>query len=54
MPYGYIMNTLLWVLVGILLYTSVAMALNSRGLLPDSVKVGCQTNENKHQIGGIA
>jgi membrane-associated protease RseP (regulator of RpoE activity) len=39
MPYGYIMNTLLWVLVGILLYTSAAMALNSRGLLPDAVKV---------------
>jgi len=33
------MNTLLWVLIGILLYTSAAMALKSRGLLPSAVKV---------------
>lgn len=33
------MNTLLWVLVGILLYTSIAMALSARGLLPPSFKV---------------
>ncbi len=33
------MSTLLWVLVGILLYTSAAMALKSRGLLPAAVKV---------------
>ncbi len=33
------MSTLLWVLVGILLYTSAAMALKSRGLLPSSIKV---------------
>ena len=33
------MSTLLWVLVGILLYTSAAMALNARGLLPSSFKV---------------
>ncbi|MCQ4332825.1 site-2 protease family protein [Natronomonas sp. F2-12] len=33
------MNTLLWILVGILLYMSAAMALKSRGLLPDAVKV---------------
>ena len=35
----YTMNTLLWVLIGILLYTSAAMALKSRGLLPDAVRV---------------
>ena len=33
------MSTLVWVLVGILLYTSAAMALKSRGLLPDAIKV---------------
>ncbi len=33
------MSTLLWVLIGILLYTSVAMSLKSRGLLPPSIKV---------------
>ncbi len=33
------MSTLLWVLVGILLYTSLAMALSARGLLPSSMKV---------------
>ena len=33
------MSTLLWVLVGILLYTSAAMALKSRGLLPSPIKV---------------
>ncbi len=33
------MSTLLWVAVGILLYTSAAIALKSRGLLPSSVKV---------------
>lgn len=33
------MSTLLWVLVGILLYTSLAMALKARGLLPSSFKV---------------
>jgi membrane-associated protease RseP (regulator of RpoE activity) len=33
------MNTLLWILAGILLYTSVAMALKARGVLPDSVRV---------------
>jgi len=33
------MSTLTWVLVGILLYTSAAMALNAKGLLPSSFKV---------------
>jgi membrane-associated protease RseP (regulator of RpoE activity) len=33
------MNTLLWILVGILLYTSAAIALQSRGLLPDAIRV---------------
>ncbi|MFQ3320038.1 MAG: membrane-associated protease RseP (regulator of RpoE activity) [Natronomonas sp.] len=33
------MRTLLWILVGILFYTSVAMALNARGLLPSSFRV---------------
>jgi membrane-associated protease RseP (regulator of RpoE activity) len=33
------MNTLLWILVGILIYTSVAMALNARGVLPPSFRV---------------
>ncbi|WP_246282690.1 site-2 protease family protein [Natronomonas halophila] len=33
------MNTLLWIAVGILLYTSVAMALNARGVLPPSFRV---------------
>ncbi|MFO7925559.1 MAG: site-2 protease family protein [Halobacteriota archaeon] len=33
------MSTLLWIAVGILLYTSVAMALESRGLLPASFNV---------------
>ncbi len=33
------MSTLLWILVGILLYTSLAMALKSRGLLPSALKV---------------
>ncbi len=32
-------SVLTWVLVGILLYTLVAMALQSRGILPDSVRV---------------
>lgn len=33
------MSTLLWILVGLLLYTSAAMALKARGLLPSSMKV---------------
>jgi membrane-associated protease RseP (regulator of RpoE activity) len=33
------MSTLLWLLVGILLYTSAAMALDSRGVLPPSLRV---------------
>ena len=33
------MSTLLWVLVGILLYTSIAMALDARGVLPPSFRV---------------
>ncbi|QLD88864.1 site-2 protease family protein [Natronomonas salina] len=33
------MSTLLWILVGILLYTSAAMALKSRGVLPSSLTV---------------
>lgn len=33
------MSTLLWILVGILLYTSAAMALKARGLLPSSLSV---------------
>ena len=33
------MSTLLWVLVGILLYTFIAMALKSRSVLPDAVSV---------------
>ncbi|MFW5963864.1 MAG: site-2 protease family protein, partial [Natronomonas sp.] len=33
------MNTLLWILVGVLIYTSVAMALNARGVLPPSFRV---------------
>jgi len=33
------MRTLLWVLLGILLYTSLAMALKARGILPSSLKV---------------
>ena len=33
------MSTLLWLLVGILLYTSAAMALKSKGLLPPGFKV---------------
>ncbi len=33
------MSTLLWVLVGVLLYTSAMIALKSRGLLPPSIKV---------------
>ena len=33
------MRPLLWVLVGILLYTVVAMALNARGVLPSSLRV---------------
>ncbi|MUV88218.1 metalloprotease [Natronomonas sp. CBA1123] len=33
------MNTLLWILVGVLIYTSVAMALNARGVLPSSFRV---------------
>ncbi|AUX08712.1 putative membrane-associated Zn-dependent protease [Halalkaliarchaeum desulfuricum] len=33
------MNTLLWVLAGILAYTFAAMALRNRGYLPDSVRV---------------
>jgi membrane-associated protease RseP (regulator of RpoE activity) len=33
------MNTWLWILIGVLLYTSAAMALKSRGLLPEAVKV---------------
>ena len=33
------MNTLLWILVGVLLYTSAAMALKARGLLPSALRV---------------
>jgi membrane-associated protease RseP (regulator of RpoE activity) len=33
------MNTLLWILVGVLIYTSAAMALNARGKLPSSFRV---------------
>ena len=33
------MDTLLWILVGILAYSAVALALQARGLLPPSVKV---------------
>ena len=33
------MSTLLWLLVGVLLYTSAAMALDSRGVLPPSLRV---------------
>jgi membrane-associated protease RseP (regulator of RpoE activity) len=33
------MNTLLWILVGILFYTSVAIALKTRGVLPPSFRV---------------
>ena len=33
------MSTLVWILVGVLLYTAAAMALKSRGLLPSSFKV---------------
>ncbi len=33
------MRPLLWILLGILLYTAVAMALNARGLLPSSLRV---------------
>jgi membrane-associated protease RseP (regulator of RpoE activity) len=33
------MNTLSWILVGILVYTAGVMALNSRGLLPSSFKL---------------
>ncbi|XVH32605.1 site-2 protease family protein [Haloferacaceae archaeon DSL9] len=32
------MNTLLWILAGILLYTAIVVALKERGLLPESVK----------------
>jgi membrane-associated protease RseP (regulator of RpoE activity) len=32
-------NTLLWVLAGVLLYSVVATALSSRGVLPDSIRV---------------
>ena len=33
------MNTLLWVAIGVLLYTAATMALNARGLLPAAVRV---------------
>ena len=33
------MNTLLWVLVGILVYSVVALSLRQQGILPDSVRV---------------
>jgi membrane-associated protease RseP (regulator of RpoE activity) len=33
------MNTLLWILVGLLAYTTVAVFLRTRGLLPDSVRL---------------
>jgi len=33
------MRTLLWLLVGVLLYTTVAMALKSRGVLPSALRV---------------
>ena len=33
------MSTLLWILTGILAYSAVAVALDRRGILPDSVKV---------------
>jgi membrane-associated protease RseP (regulator of RpoE activity) len=33
------MSTLLWILVGILVYTTVAMALSARGRLPSSLRV---------------
>ncbi|WP_299237281.1 site-2 protease family protein [Natronomonas sp.] len=33
------MNTLLWVAIGVLLYTAATMTLNARGLLPAAVKV---------------
>jgi membrane-associated protease RseP (regulator of RpoE activity) len=33
------MNTLLWILFGVLLYTSAAMALKARGVLPASLQV---------------
>ena len=33
------MRPLLWVLVGILIYTAAAMALNARGMLPSSLRV---------------
>jgi len=33
------MSTLLWILAGILAYSAVAVALDRRGILPDSVKV---------------
>ncbi|MFW6045526.1 MAG: site-2 protease family protein [Natronomonas sp.] len=33
------MNTLLWILFGLLLYTSIAMALDARGKLPSSFQV---------------
>ena len=53
------MNTLLWLLVGVLLYTSAAMALKSRGRLPAAVKVSgpivtVHTNRGKELLTRLA